>query len=101
VRLNHSTRIYFSDDWGRTVQFSVRIMTKSDEFYLRALECSRLAKATANLEDKQAWLKLAEDWGKLARSEDLLDEHWKDLQAKRSIGFGSAGLVSVGTGGVR
>jgi hypothetical protein len=69
-------------------QFSVRIMTKSAEFYLRALECSRLAKATASLEDKQAWLKLAQEWDKLARDEDRLQKEWKDwmdLQAKWSI----------------
>jgi phage shock protein A len=59
-------------------------MSKPEEFCRRALECRRRANAVG-ADDKQAWLKLAEDWDKLARSEDLLEEHWKDLQAKRSI----------------
>ena len=62
----------------------LRIMSKPEEFCRSALECRRRANA-AGADDKQAWLKLAEDWDELAQSEDLLEELWKDLQAKRSI----------------
>jgi hypothetical protein len=86
VRLNHKLRISFPGTGG--LQFSVRIMTKSDEFYRRALECCRLADGVASLEDKHAWLRLAQEWDKLARDEDRLQKEWKDwmdLQAKWSI----------------
>jgi hypothetical protein len=46
------------------------------------------SKSNRKLGGQAAWLKLAQEWDKLARDEDRLQKEWKDwmdLQAKWSI----------------
>jgi hypothetical protein len=45
-----------------------------EEFRRKASECRRKAAGAAGSVDKDAWLKLAEDWDKLPRAEDLKRE---------------------------
>jgi len=42
-----------------------------DKFRREAEECWRNAEQALNPIDREAWLRLAEDWMKLARGEDL------------------------------
>jgi len=42
-----------------------------DKFRREAKECWQNAEQARNPTDKEAWLRLAEDWMKLARGEDL------------------------------
>ena len=42
-----------------------------DKFRREAKECRQNAEQARNTTDKEAWLRLAEDWTKLARGEDL------------------------------
>jgi len=56
----------------------------SAERYRReATACRLKAAETAIWVDKDAWLKLADDWDKLAQGMDL-NEEWKMTQALRS-----------------
>jgi hypothetical protein len=43
--------------------------TQSEKFCRNALECRRKAQEAAKPEDEEAWLKLADDWSKLAQAE--------------------------------
>ena len=42
-------------------------MSKADEYRRNAEECSRMAQATRNPEDKAAWLRLADSWLRMLR----------------------------------
>ena len=59
-------------------------MRKLDEFRRKALECRRRAEDARGLEEKHAWLKLADDWDELAQGE-YLEKDWKGLLALRAI----------------
>jgi len=44
---------------------------KTDKFRREAAECRRNADQATNPNDGEAWLRLADDWMKLAQGEDL------------------------------
>jgi hypothetical protein len=52
--------------------------TQAENFRRKAAECLRKAEQAAGSVDKQTWLKLADDWGKLARGEDL-NQEWQSI----------------------
>jgi hypothetical protein len=54
--------------------------TQAMKFRRKAAECGRKAQEAAASGDKVAWLKLAEDWRKLARGEDL-NQEWQRIRA--------------------
>ena len=58
------------------------LMTENDveRFRNEARECRQLAERATNPIDKQAWLRLAEDWIKLAEAErrHLAGGRWED-----------------------
>jgi hypothetical protein len=43
----------------------------AEKYRREAAECRDKAERADNQVDKQSWLKLADDWGRLARGEDL------------------------------
>jgi hypothetical protein len=47
---------------------SMECESKKDRFLKEAEECLRMVDLALNLADKKAWMQLAEDWMKLARS---------------------------------
>jgi hypothetical protein len=57
--------------------------TQAVKFRRKAAECDRKAQEAAGSADRQAWLKLAEDWARLARGEDL-NQEWLRIQTARS-----------------
>ena len=58
--------------------------THAEKFRQNAVECHRKAEEAASAADKQAWLKLAEDWGALARGEGL-NQEWQGMRAIRTV----------------
>ena len=59
------------------------LMTENDveRFRYEARECRQLAERATNSIDKQAWLRLAEDWIKLAEEAERrhsAGERWED-----------------------
>jgi hypothetical protein len=50
--------------------------TDADRFRQEAEECRRLAERLANQLDKEAWLRLAADWIKLAENAEQRQPRW-------------------------
>jgi len=55
----------------------------AEKYRREAAACRLKAEETANRADKEAWLKLADDWDELARGADL-NKEWQIMQAIRS-----------------
>jgi hypothetical protein len=55
----------------------------AERYRREAAACRLKANETANSVDKAAWLKLGDDWDKLAHGADL-NEEWQTMQAVRS-----------------
>jgi hypothetical protein len=51
-------------------------MTHADRFRQEAEECRKLAERSASQLDKEAWLRLAADWIKLAENAEQRRRHW-------------------------
>jgi hypothetical protein len=50
--------------------------TDADRFRQQAEECRKLAERSASQLDKEAWLRLAADWIKLAENAEQPRRHW-------------------------
>jgi hypothetical protein len=50
--------------------------TDAERFRLEAEECRKLAERSPNQHDKEAWLRLAADWIKLAENADQRRGPW-------------------------
>ena len=81
-RCDHAGTGAAPSPWGGD-WFHIMATTHSEEFRRRASECRRRADEVAVAKDKRAWLKLADDWGKLARGEELMQE-WLHARSSRS-----------------
>jgi hypothetical protein len=61
--------VEYAYEWGLSMSMMPDIQT--NKFRREAEECGRNAKQAMNPKDRDAWLRLADDWMKLARGEDL------------------------------
>ena len=54
----------------------------AERYRREATACRLKAEQTANSVDKEAWLRLGDDWDELARGSDVIKE-WQMMQAIR------------------
>jgi hypothetical protein len=54
----------------------------AERYRREAIACRLKAEQTANSVDKEAWLRLGDDWDELARGSDVIKE-WQMMQAIR------------------
>jgi hypothetical protein len=52
--------------------------TDADRFHQEAAECRKLAERSVSQRDKEAWLRLAADWTKLAKTAQEKRGLWLD-----------------------
>jgi hypothetical protein len=57
---------------------------RAEKYRREAAACRQKAEETANSVDKEAWLKLGDDWDELARGANLIKE-WQMMRAITSI----------------
>ena len=63
-------------------------MTDDDEYRRHAAECNRMAASTRNDNDKSRWLKMAESWMRMVRSDsnDQSSNNFDAAQAEKGTG---------------